>query len=171
MSLSRLDRRAVFYPGCLFYAKVKACLGVSLASPRLGKHCSRHPATVCACGVLAGLTTYHGTIVFHLLVADQHKEWLRRISANLAATPPEKGEKGWGDGAAAAPLATSSWGSQLDLALDPLAEEDVLDLDDNIACNLLISEEEEDDVFVMPARHRPWPLLLRWLMTGALNVA
>lgn len=52
------------------------------------------------------------------------------------------------------PPATASWGSQLDLALDPSIEEDFLDLDygedDDVASNLLISEEEIEDTSRLP---------------------
>lgn len=52
------------------------------------------------------------------------------------------------------PPPTASWGSQLDLALDPSIEEDFLDLDygkdDDVASNLLISEEEKEDTSRLP---------------------
>lgn len=55
------------------------------------------------------------------------------------------------------PEASTSWGSQLDLATDPLPEEDVLELDcgedKDDASDLLISvDEEKDDIFVTVAR-------------------
>ena len=57
----------------------------------------------------------------------------------------------------AAPEASASWGSQLELAADPPQEEDVLVLDygddEECASDLLISEDEdEDDIFMTPAR-------------------
>ena len=57
----------------------------------------------------------------------------------------------------AAPEASASWGSQLDLAAVPPQEEDVLELDyrddEDGTSELLISEdEEEDDIFIPPAR-------------------
>lgn len=62
-----------------------------------------------------------------------------------------------GVAAVATPEASDSWGSQLELAAVPPLEEDVLDLDygedDDGALDLLISEdEEEDDIFITPAR-------------------
>ncbi|KAG8004508.1 hypothetical protein GBF38_008765 [Nibea albiflora] len=59
--------------------------------------------------------------------------------------------------AVAAPEASASWGSQLDLATGPPQEEDVLLLDygddEDGAPELLISEDEdEDDIFMTPAR-------------------
>lgn len=53
--------------------------------------------------------------------------------------------------------ATASSGSRLDPVLDPLHEEDVLDLDygedEDAASNLLVSEDgEKDDIFVTPAQ-------------------
>ncbi|CAJ1057833.1 uncharacterized protein LOC115407110 [Xyrichtys novacula] len=52
--------------------------------------------------------------------------------------------------------ASASWGSQLELAVTPQQEEDVLELDcgedEDGASELLISEdEEEDDIFITPA--------------------
>ena len=57
----------------------------------------------------------------------------------------------------AAPEASASWGSQLDLAAVPPQEEDVLELDyrddEDGTSELLISEdEEEDDIFITPGR-------------------
>lgn len=62
-----------------------------------------------------------------------------------------------GDAAATAPSATASWDSQLDLAMEPLTEDNVLDLDcvkdEDIASDFLISEEDDEvDIFVTPAR-------------------
>ena len=59
--------------------------------------------------------------------------------------------------AVAALEASTSWGSQLELAADPPQEEDVLVLDygddEECASYLLISEDEdEDDIFMAPAR-------------------
>lgn len=78
-------------------------------------------------------------------------------------TPGTEEIQGWGDAAAAAPMATASWGSQLNLALDLNYGED-----DNVTSNLLISEEEEeDDIFILPARAaQPMTPLFRWLMMG-----
>lgn len=53
--------------------------------------------------------------------------------------PGVEEEKGWGDAAPAAPLASASWGSQLDLLTG--SQEDILDLNygegDDIISNLL----------------------------------
>ena len=51
------------------------------------------------------------------------------------------------------PAANASWGSQLDMALIPLSEEDILELDygedENDTSGILMSEDEEDnDVFI-----------------------
>ena len=59
--------------------------------------------------------------------------------------------------AVATPEASASWGSQLGLAAVPPQEEDVLELDygddEDGTSELLISEdEEEDDIFITPAR-------------------
>ena len=60
--------------------------------------------------------------------------------------------------AEATPGTSASWGSQLDLASAPLPEEDVLELDyreeeDDMLSEILISEDEdEDDIFITPAR-------------------
>lgn len=87
-----------------------------------------------------------------------HQVSLSGIDLSLPSTTPgSENEKGWDDAAVAVLLAAASWGSQLDLTLDPLTEEDVLQLDytdnDDITSNLLTSEEdEEDDIFTMLVR-------------------
>lgn len=73
-----------------------------------------------------------------------------------SATPGIKGKQGWGDATTAAPLATASWGSQLDLIMGS-QEGDVLELDygDDVdaVSNLLISEDEkEDNIFATMTR-------------------
>ena len=55
----------------------------------------------------------------------------------------------------ATPEASASCGSQLDLAPAPLSEDDVLELDcgeDEYDTSDLLVSEDEDDVFITPAR-------------------
>ena len=70
----------------------------------------------------------------------------------------------------AAPEASASWGSQLDLAAVPPQEEDVLELDyrddEDGTSELLISEDEEEDELRPPdpatrGRNCPWPRVRR----------
>ena len=146
-------------------------LGDSGARPcRCGnKISSRDPHQVCS-GCL-GLE--HARLAFEVPGLCQHcavftvKSLRRRLArqASLSGFDPylpfdgaavEDGEER-GVVAVAAPEASASWGSQLEIGADPPQEEDVLVLDygddEECASDLLISEDEdEDDIFMTPAR-------------------
>lgn len=62
----------------------------------------------------------------------------------MSPLPPQllRKKKGWVNVAAAAPGATTSWGSELDVALDPPPAEDVLDLDYREDLSSVVSQDD-----------------------------